>query len=207
MPIGNIPVPPVAQRDIYDKWGAPQWERHMGQNTREGQQTADFMRNQGIRDFGQRLYEPTADRQLGYRPTVWQDPRTVARAYQQIQSTTDPATLPQWLNDNRQQIEFAYRWFEDQNGGSPFAEWKFLAPDDPVKETLASMQAPPLEWLNPEEANRVLPEYVKAGQAAWNDLAPATRKTLLQDPNFDITQYPQAIQSQILSGSNFDWLS
>ena len=109
------------------------------------------------------------------------------------------------MNDNRQQIEFAYKWFEDQNGGSPFAEWKFLAPDDPVKETLASMQAPPLEWLNPEEANRVLPEYVKAGQAAWNDLAPATRKTLLQDPNFDITQYPQAVQSQILSDSNFDW--
>ena len=84
MPIGNF-GPPIPQKDIYKDWGAPQWERNMGQNNPDAAQSARFMEDHGVRDFGQRLYEPTADRNLGDRPTVWQDPRTVGRAYQQIQ--------------------------------------------------------------------------------------------------------------------------
>jgi len=147
-----------------------------------------------------------AENITGYKPTYWQDPKAVARAYQQIQTAAgDPSKIPQWMNEQRGQIEAAYKYFEEANGGTPWTEWKYLAEDDPGRPMLESMQTPPSDWLNPNESTFADPSKAQSGQIQWNAMSMDVRKSLLADPTFDITKYPQWMHSQILSDPNFDW--
>jgi hypothetical protein len=144
------------------------------------------------------------ERQLGYAPTWAQDPRQIVNAYKVMKATPKDMSLPDWMKGQEQQIEQAYQWHKFRNGNTPDTDWKLLPGDDPALDFLKSIQGPP----DPEaekESPFTTTDAVRKGQAAWNDIDPEERRTILGDRNFDIAQYPVAVRDQILNDPAFDW--
>lgn len=146
--------------------------------------------------------------QLGYMPAYWEDPRRVARAYQQLQALPPGTQPPEWMDPDR--IRTAYEWFKWRNEDKPWTEWKFLPQDDPMRSTLQDMTGPPLEALGPNEMDYANPDEI-AGRLQgmknfdWYTLPVETRKKVLNSGGFDLARYAPAIQQQMLSDPGYDW--
>ena len=61
------------------------------------------------------MYNTISQRQLGYTPTVGQDPRAIARAHQLIKATPGNLPLPDWIANQKDSIEAAYKWHQWKN--------------------------------------------------------------------------------------------
>jgi hypothetical protein len=144
--------------------------------------------------------------QLGYVPSGMQDPKRVVEAWQIMKATPKDMALPSWMQGQEQQIEQAYRWHELRNKGKPPTEWAYLPGDDPGLSFLGGIKGPPTAEEQQKEISLTgLPDQVKKGEAAWNDIDPSERRNLLRNPDFDITEYPIAMRDQILNDPSFDW--
>jgi hypothetical protein len=144
--------------------------------------------------------------QLGYVPSGMQDPKRVVEAWQIMKATPKDMALPAWMQGQEQAIEQAYRWHELRNKNKPPAEWAYLPGDDPGLSFLGGIKGPPTAEEQQKEISLTgLPDQVKKGEAAWNDIDPSERRNLLRNPDFDITEYPIAMRDQILNDPSFDW--
>ena len=176
------------------------FERRMNMSFTEQREFYDRLKPQA-QEYFSKPPEQRAIERLGYVPTFGQDPKEVARAYQQIKATPEGQALPAWMEEQREGIEQAYNWHSFNNPGKTPESWKYLNADNPGLGYLSTISGPPPKEKPPGSQTQA----VKDGQAGWDELDPGVRADVLSDPKFDITTYPVEVRDQILKDPNFDW--
>ena len=145
--------------------------------------------------------------QLGYTPTFYENPAHVAQMMNAVRNAPSGSDVPAWVD--RDQLDIAYKWFEYQNEGKPWTEWKYLSGGDPARQFLQGMGSPPMTFLDPDRQRRFGDaSLVRSGQLQWNSLAPDVRASMLADPNFyqtEMQNYPQDQRELIMSDPAFNW--
>lgn len=69
--------------------------------------------------------------------SYWERPENLAAAYEQLEA--DPTAD---IGADKDLIRGAYEYMRDQNGGTPWYEWKQLDAADPVRQSLTELQGP-----------------------------------------------------------------
>jgi len=182
------------------------------------QMQSDLMNNYGL--TAEEAAQETSDymqQQMDYDPTYWQAPERIARWYHAIQATPPGTSLPEWMSPELQgYIEETYKYMQWRNGGAPESEWKYLNADDGALQLLAALETPPADflWEGEErfaggkvagEQAGVTVDMVKNGEALWSDVPEAQRTAVLNDPSFDIWQFPPEMRGQLLADPAFNW--
>ena len=90
-----------------------------------------------------------------YDVSYWENPVNIARNYWAIKSAAPGQEVPEWMD--AEGVEAAYKYMTHIQGSDDWTNWKHINPDDPVRQYLQGMQAPPMEWqLKPEDYQKWL---------------------------------------------------
>ncbi len=87
--------------------------------------------------------------QTGYTPTYWENPQTVVR-WKQAMDSFD--ATPDWID--RDALDYVYNYMQAINQDKPWTEWAHLDKNDPMRELLKQMPAPPAEMMFPTERRK-----------------------------------------------------
>lgn len=105
----------------------------------------------------------------------WDNPVRVARYYNFLRAQPPGYQAPEWLD--AQQVNAAYNYLKYKNNDKPWTEWKPLQQDDPGKEFIRNMPAPPNDMRFGQEPLRPdQPTTVQSSTSEpfgdWNKLDP-----------------------------------
>ncbi|HEX2696099.1 MAG TPA: hypothetical protein VHM28_00225, partial [Anaerolineales bacterium] len=159
-------------------------------------------------------FEVGTGKYLGALPTsYWENPQTVVRWYNTAQANPN-AALPQGMDKDT--LAGIYNYMKMRNGTVPSSQWKYLSPDDPLKQYVASLPAPSDNFLLPAEkaawgtkqnlsAQNAIVDF-RASQFDWTKLSADQKHAILNNPNFHISQVIALGQQGLILGDPlFDW--
>lgn len=159
--------------------GVPWWDRgnQPGSITpQQASQPQPDIKSEGSTAWWDRGNQPSAIQTVDkkYAPSYWENPDNVSLFYNLLNNSQ---STPDWVTPEfKDFLEQAYATFEIYNGGSTSDQWQPLPFDDPNRQWLQAMPAPPPEFqfpgdttVYPEEAN---PNYTTGGltQEEWDAL-------------------------------------
>jgi hypothetical protein len=130
------------------------------------------------------------------QPSYWEIPQNIAIAHNMIKSLLPGEAPPAWMDVDS--IEQAYKYLSYANGNEDWANWKYLAPNDPGRGLLQSLGQPPLSETDP---------HLYEISQAYNEMQlPAEQRDFTQYPTLpsEIRNYLEGLTQQETQQVNYD---